>query len=76
MTSWLKPKTEKRDSRIHGRGLYAVEDISAGEIVAVKGGAIVDAAGLAAIRGVLLPIRCGSLPRDGGPVKPGSKDTT
>jgi len=36
----LSPKTEKRESGVHGRGLYAIAEISAGEVVAVKGGAI------------------------------------
>jgi uncharacterized protein len=49
MISWRSPKTEKRTSRIQGRGLFAREPITAGEIVAVKGGAIVDGAGLAAL---------------------------
>src|ERR1700730_9441679 len=39
--SYLSPKTEKRESPIHGRGLFATEDIAKGEIVAVKGGRIV-----------------------------------
>jgi uncharacterized protein len=40
--SYLSPKTEVRESRIHGRGLFATADIAKGEIVAVKGGHIVD----------------------------------
>ena len=40
MKSWFNPKTQKRDSTIHGRGLFAVDDIDAGEIVAVKGGSV------------------------------------
>jgi hypothetical protein len=48
-TSWFSPKTEKRPSGIAGRGLFAREDIAAGEIVAVKGGAIMDGAALARI---------------------------
>ena len=40
--SYLSPKTEVRESRIHGRGLFAMADIAKGEIVAVKGGHIVD----------------------------------
>src|SRR3984893_10704408 len=39
--SYLSPKTEKRESPIHGRGLFATEDITKGEIVAVKGGRII-----------------------------------
>ena len=40
--SYRSPKTEVRKSKIHGRGLFAVADIAKGEIVAVKGGHIVD----------------------------------
>ena len=40
--SYLSPKTEVRDSKIHGRGLFATADIAKDEIVAVKGGHIVD----------------------------------
>jgi hypothetical protein len=40
--SYLSPKTEVRESKIHGRGLFATADIAKGEIVAVKGGRIVD----------------------------------
>ena len=40
--SYLSPKAEVRESNIHGRGLFAVTDISKDEIVAVKGGHIVD----------------------------------
>jgi len=40
--SYRSPKTEVRDSNIHGRGLFATIDISKNEIVAVKGGHIVD----------------------------------
>lgn len=42
--SWLSPKTEKRTSPVHGRGLFARESIGAGEPVAVKGGAVMSAA--------------------------------
>src|SRR5579883_2239866 len=46
-TSWTSPKTEKgRASGIAGRGLFAVAPIAAGEIVAIKGGHIVDRATL------------------------------
>ncbi len=55
MSSWLSPKTEKRTSPIHGRGLFARTTISAGEVVAVKGGAIMDAASLALIRDQVSP---------------------
>jgi hypothetical protein len=40
--SYLSPKTEVRESKIHGRGLFATADIAKVEIVAVKGGRIVD----------------------------------
>ena len=40
--SFLSPKTEVRESKIHGRGLFATADIAKNEIVAVKGGHIVD----------------------------------
>jgi SET domain-containing protein len=40
--SYLSPKTEVRESQIHGRGLFATADITKDEIVAVKGGRIVD----------------------------------
>ena len=40
--SFLSPKTAVRESRIHGRGLFASADIAQNEIVAVKGGHIVD----------------------------------
>ena len=40
--SYLSPKTEVRESKIHGRGLFAISDIAKDEIVAVKGGHIID----------------------------------
>jgi len=40
--SYLSPKTEIRESRIHGCGLFAIADVAKDEIVAVKGGHIVD----------------------------------
>ena len=39
--SFRSAKTEVKESPIHGRGLFARADISAGEIVAIKGGHIV-----------------------------------
>jgi len=39
--SYRSPKTEVRQSKIHGRGLFATADITEGEVVAVKGGHIV-----------------------------------
>jgi hypothetical protein len=55
MSSWFNPKTEKRKSPIQGRGLFAREAIAAGEIVAVKGGAILDRAAFARIRTAVSP---------------------
>jgi uncharacterized protein len=40
--SYRSPKTEVRESKIHGRGLFAAADLAKDEIVAVKGGHIVD----------------------------------
>jgi uncharacterized protein len=40
--SYRSPKTEVRESAIHGRGLFATANIGKGEIVLVKGGHIVD----------------------------------
>jgi uncharacterized protein len=55
MSSWFNPKTEKRTSPIAGRGLFARLPISAGEIVAVKGGAIMDSDAFALIRAEVSP---------------------
>ncbi len=55
MSSWFNPKSEKRTSPIQGRGLIAREAISRGEIVAVKGGAIMDSATFALIRDEVTP---------------------
>src|SRR5918997_2793380 len=38
--SYISPKAVVRESRIHGRGLFAVEAFAKDEIVAVKGGHI------------------------------------
>ena len=38
--TYRSPKTEVRESPIHGNGLFAKQAIAAGEIVAVKGGRI------------------------------------
>src|SRR5438093_4596032 len=40
--SYRSPKTQVRASNIHGRGLFATADIGKDEIVAAKGGHIVD----------------------------------
>ena len=39
--SYLSPKTQVRESPIHGRGLFATANIAKGGVVAVKGGRIV-----------------------------------
>ena len=39
--SYRSLKTQVRESRIHGRGLFATTDIAKNEIVAVKGGHII-----------------------------------
>ena len=40
--SYRSPKTEVRASKIHGRGLFAIAEIAKDEMIAVKGGHIVD----------------------------------
>ena len=45
--SWLSPKTVVKESPIHGRRLFAAAPIARGEIVCIKGGYILDRAGLA-----------------------------
>jgi hypothetical protein len=40
--SYISPKAAVRESRIQGRGLFAVEAITRDEIVAIKGGHIFD----------------------------------
>jgi hypothetical protein len=40
--SYRSPRTEVHESKIHGRGLFATADIAKNEIVAVKGGYIID----------------------------------
>jgi SET domain-containing protein len=42
LLSYRSPKTQVRASNIHGRGLFAMADIAKDEIVAAKGGHIVD----------------------------------
>ncbi len=39
-STYRSPKTQVRESPIHGKGLFAQQAIAAGEIVAVKGGYI------------------------------------
>ncbi len=48
--SYRSPKTELRASPIHGRGLFARRDIAQGEIVAIKGGHVLDASALTRAR--------------------------
>jgi len=55
VSSWFSPKTEKRTSPIEGRGLFARHAITAGEVVAVKGGAIMDATAFARVRDQVSP---------------------
>src|SRR6478752_9555497 len=40
--SYRSPKTEVHESKIHGCGLFAITDIAKNEIVAVKGGHVVE----------------------------------
>jgi SET domain-containing protein len=47
VASYRSPKTRVRASPIHGRGLFATRRIRRGEIVAVKGGHILDRRALA-----------------------------
>jgi len=50
IASWISPKARKgQPSGIAGRGLFAVQSIAAGEVVAVKGGHIVDKTTLSAL---------------------------
>ncbi len=53
--SWLSPKTIVHQSPIHGRGLFARNAIAHGEIVAVKGGHIVDRVSLVRLEPILAP---------------------
>lgn len=55
MANWFSSKTEKRASPIHGRRLFAGVAITAGEIVAVKGGAIMDSATWSLVREAVSP---------------------
>src|SRR5260370_33540733 len=48
--SYLSPKTRIRKSAIHGRGLFAAGPIRKGEIVAIKGGHILDRRTLSRVR--------------------------
>ena len=53
--SYLSSKTVVKDSPIHGRGLFAATAISAGEIVAIKGGHIITGETLATLQEKLGP---------------------
>jgi uncharacterized protein len=48
--SYLSPKTRIGKSPIHGRGLFAVNTMHKGEIVAIKGGHILDRRTLSKVR--------------------------
>jgi SET domain-containing protein len=53
--TYRAPTTEVRASPIHGKGLFAREDIRAGDIVAVKGGHVLTGAEWAPLREELGP---------------------
>jgi hypothetical protein len=53
--SYRSPKTVVKESPIQGRGLFAAAPITAGEIVAVKGGHIFDRATLERVHAALGP---------------------
>jgi hypothetical protein len=53
--AYLSPKAVVRESPIHGRGLFAREPIARGEIVAIKGGYVFDAATRRAVERELGP---------------------
>jgi SET domain-containing protein len=54
VSTYISPKAAKgQDSEIQGRGLFAVAPIAKDEIVAIKGGHIVDSATLRALPGRL-----------------------
>ena len=42
--SFLAAKTAVQSGPIHGRGLFAIDNLTAGEIVAIKGGHIINRA--------------------------------
>jgi len=54
--SYRSPKTEIRESKIHGRGLFAAADIAKDEMVAVKGGHIIKREQVQEIRARLGPV--------------------
>lgn len=53
--SYLSPKTVVKKSSIHGRGLFAMADFHKDEIVAVKGGHVIDGGLLAQLQPTLGP---------------------
>jgi hypothetical protein len=53
--SYLSPKVTVRSSPIHGRGLFAAENLRPGEIVCVKGGHIFNRATLDKVAAILGP---------------------
>lgn len=53
--SFLSPKAAVRASPIHGRGLFAIAEFRAGEIVCVKGGHVFTRSALASIAPALGP---------------------
>jgi SET domain-containing protein len=54
--SYRSPRTEVRESPIHGRGLFATANIGKGEVVAVKGGHIISGPEKAEITAQLGPV--------------------
>jgi SET domain-containing protein len=54
--SYLSPKTEVRQSPIHGRGLFAAVSITKDEIVAIKGGHIINRDELREVTAQLGPV--------------------
>jgi len=53
--SYRSPKTQVRESPIQGRGLFAAAPISAGEIVAVKGGHVFNGTVLSRVQAEIGP---------------------
>jgi uncharacterized protein len=53
--TYRSPKTEVRESPIHGRGLFAKQAIARGEIVAAKGGHVLTRAAWTAVEPTLGP---------------------
>ncbi|HEU4388349.1 MAG TPA: SET domain-containing protein-lysine N-methyltransferase [Blastocatellia bacterium] len=53
--SFISPKAAVRQSKIHGKGLFAIEPISQGEIVCIKGGHIFERKTLDELKDALGP---------------------